>query len=261
MAKKKEDTIWWSSENVQNIAYMFTHPQTRRGKALRGAARRWIRWARARALGAKERAGILGRSALPLVPVVWSCALLRPAKSASEFLAKESNRGWKQWQRYREKGTKGVNNRLRIQSTSSLENFFIVMMFKAFPHHFFMFLKLCLFTFPLVFINGITRVDWNQTQEANPERFECRRGERRQLVAPCILHILYRRANGEREPTLDNFHLSRGEIRREDQGEEREAQLSMANKTVNVITNPHSTGCLAICVVYLPNTNSCPALS
>lgn len=65
----------------------------------------------------------------------------------------------------------------------------------------------------------------------------------------------------EKESQLLTISTSVGGKSGERIKEKREAQLSMANKTANVITNAHSTGCLAICVVYLPNRNSCPALS
>lgn len=78
-----------------------THPQTGRGRALRGAARRWTRWAPAQAEGARERAGTPGRSALPRGPVAWSCALLRPAESAWEYLAREGEQVRMLWQEKR----------------------------------------------------------------------------------------------------------------------------------------------------------------
>ncbi len=75
-----------------------THPQTGRGRAPRGAARRWTRWARAQVEGARERAGTPGRSVPPRGPVVWSCDLLCPAESVWEYLTREREEMKMMWE-------------------------------------------------------------------------------------------------------------------------------------------------------------------
>lgn len=77
-------------------------------------------------------------------------------------------------------------------------------------------------------------------------------GEQRQLVPACIPHILCRRGQRESQflTTSSTVLCTHTE---EEIGKQRERRsISVANKTVNLKTNPPPSGCRAICVAVLP---------
>lgn len=82
--------------------------------------------------------------------------------------------------------------------------------------------------------------------------FECGRGAASTRSCLHSSHSLQERP--EREPIPDNFTHSPLHTHTEEEiGKQRERRsISVANKTVNLKTNPPPSGCRAICVAVLP---------